>query len=186
MDAIQHYLDLCREVPLVAKYGKGIPEDSFLFQLADLVLNHSQLVCFKNKFRITDAELYISQEGHFDPFTFGAEGKKAGDIQSKAGHWFLHGPGMEFTFGEPTRFRAILIRGIIPVEGKGEVSDGPWDTKEQLLRLCNNDLAKNLKMEWTDFPAEEIQFSERFNLTRKIDPRFASLPYRFYIKKYHA
>jgi len=171
--------EIASQCPLYLNYAKGIEEGSFLFECADLILNRSQLICFRNKFRITEAELFVFQEGHWDPFTLGAEGKKAGDMQSKPGQWFLHGSGIEYTFGEPGKFRAILLRGIEPVEGKGEKTENAWDTREQLLRMCNDDLIRNLRMEQASFAKRDIQFSARLNLQRKIDPKFAGLPYRF-------
>jgi 3-methyladenine DNA glycosylase Mpg len=181
VSVLQSFIEISGQCPIYLNYAKGIEEGSFLYECADLILNRSQLICFRNKFRITEAELYVFQEGHFDPYAFGAEGKKAGDLQSKPGQWFEHGAALEYTFGEPGKFRGILIRGIEPIEGRGEKSASSWDTREQLLRLCNNDLRKNLKLEMAALEQKSIKFETRLQLDKKIDPKFADLPYRFSI-----
>lgn len=180
MQVLREIIHLTQNAPITLKFQQGIDQDTFLFQLADLLLNRSQIICFRNKFRIVEAEMFIFQEGHFDPFAIGAEGKMEGNMQSTSGNWFIHGGGMEYTFGEPQKFRGILIRRIERLDDSHETTDSAWDTKELLLQLSNQDLKKNLKLEPARLEEREIGFDVRLNLNTKASTRFASLPYRFF------
>lgn len=180
MLVLREILQLTQNTAITLKFQQGVEEDTFLYRLADLLLNRSQIICFRNKFRIVEAELYIFQEGHFDPFAIGAEGKMEGNMQSTSGNWFVHGGGMEFTFGEPQKFRGILIRRIERLDDSHERTETAWDTKELLLQLSNQELRKNLKLEPARLEEREIGFDLRLNLNAKTSTRFASLPYRFF------
>jgi 3-methyladenine DNA glycosylase Mpg len=181
MNQFEAFKSLLEEYPPAFKVNAENLSTTFLFRFADFVLNHCQLVCFRQKYRIVEAELYMNQPGHEDPYTYGHDGLKAGNALSTPGNWFIHGGGLDLTFGEPGKYRGMLVRSIASLEGK-EVVCGSWSTKERLLEVSNNQLQKNLRLELAELPEEKILFGPRVNLAPNQDKRFRDLPYRFIVE----
>lgn len=106
---------------------------------ADLLLNQCTLRVAGRPHRLTEVELYWTDEDHPDPFTHDAP------MQREFGRWYFHSSGgaykggtykgLDIAVGGPGRSAGILLRGIEDV-ATGERVDGSCSVVDRLLELC--------------------------------------------------
>jgi hypothetical protein len=100
-------------------------------QIADLLINRSQLITVGAIYRITDIEFYYKTESemkHFDEYTHGDE------IQKTFGNWYFNGYGLDLTIGDGINKGGVLLRGIQNVIKPEEYFDGPSVVFKELIK----------------------------------------------------
>lgn len=106
---------------------------------ADLLINQCTLHVGGRPHRLTELELYWTDEDHPDPFTHGAP------MQREFGRWYFHSSGgtykggtykgLDIAVGGPGRSAGVLLRGIEDV-ATGERIDGSCSVVDRLLEVC--------------------------------------------------
>jgi len=114
--------------------------------IAFWLLNGTRLLVAGIPHRLIEIEFYYHSEQHPDPFPH------CDPLQRTASYWYLHRSngrlrngsfkGLDLTFGGPTAFGGILIRGI--EQEDGPLIDGPSLTVDHLLRLTGTDTVAQL------------------------------------------
>lgn len=105
---------------------------------ANKLLTEVLLQVNETYYRLVDIEFYVStvdSEVFCDKFTHEHEQQK------RNGHLYVHGSGMDITFGDGINYGGILIRGVVEMNGALEVGnflpkksfDGPWRVREQIF-----------------------------------------------------
>ena len=110
-----------------------------LYRIARYLQNHVRLMIKGQAFRIMEVEAYYFHKKHPDPFVHRSE------EQAQLGRWYFHKrgtgfiegnrSGLDITFGENGAFGGFLIRGIGPITGDEENSDGPARVVDRILSI---------------------------------------------------
>lgn len=107
--------------------------------LSNQLFNKYVLIVNGVAYRLVDIEFYAFAETFKDPYTH----KHVQQLSN--GKFYLHGSGMDITFGDGVNFGGILIRGIIKLKKEENAVhyvpekyfDGPW--------LCSSEIIAQLK-----------------------------------------
>ncbi|KXX70281.1 hypothetical protein [Flammeovirga sp. SJP92] len=75
-------------------------------RIADYLMNYCVLKAGIQNYRIVEIEFYFHHEKHPDPYVHQHENQKT------LGRWYVHGAGIDITFGTLDFYGGILIRGI--------------------------------------------------------------------------
>jgi hypothetical protein len=89
-------------------------------------------------YRLVDIEFYVST---VDPEVFCDKFTHEHEQQKRNGRLYVHGSGMDITFGDGINYGGILIRGAVEMRGILEAGnllpdksfDGPWSVREQVF-----------------------------------------------------
>ena len=146
------------------------------------------------RYKITEAELYLNSEEHPDAFTHGShEQKKAGLFYfHKRGESYQEGhiKGVDITFGNENRFGGILLRGMQNLDDESDYIDGPGMLSQRIVDAFEGekviDVAPKLNIDifkpqdlWLEETSGEDQIiykAPRHGLTLSKDAE-ARLPY---------
>ena len=170
--------------------------------VASRLLCGCQLVAGGVAHRITEVEFYYRGGSHLDPFAH------RDPVQVENGRWYFHRTGgvyrggsfkgLDLTFGPPSAFGGILIRGL--EQQDGPLFDGPSLCVDHLLRLNGVasvaaldaaiagrslwDDSSPLWLRWVDPPADRpILRTARVGLSLK-RLRQSEGPARFLMRRY--
>ncbi len=75
-------------------------------EIAKQLMNHSTLVAGHERYRLVEIEFYFFFNRHQDVYSHKREEQK------HSGTWYIHGSGVDITFGKSDEFGGILIRGL--------------------------------------------------------------------------
>jgi len=92
--------------------------DTGFLRIATELMNNWILKTGNESYRICEIEFYLKSESHNDTFVHGH------DLQKEMGRWYLHGSGLDLTFGSHDTHRSILIRAIYNLR-TGNYTYGP-------------------------------------------------------------
>jgi hypothetical protein len=128
-------------------------------------------------YRLVDFEFYCYSENHPDHFTH------KHDLQLQNAKLYVHGSGVDITFGDGVNYCGILIRSIVKLyKGSGQDTgfmkiqyDGPWAVVTELFSNLNPlDSGEPNKIEFNDidgrnqdaqfYPAKTIIKTKRVGL----------------------
>jgi hypothetical protein len=93
------------------------------------------------RYKITEAELYLKTDDHPDVFTHGSEEQKKSGLfyfhKYKLGKIYKEWPrsGIDITFGNENRFGGILLRGMQNLDGELEYVDGPAMLSQKIMGI---------------------------------------------------
>ncbi len=176
-------------------------EESIL-QSFDLIANKiSRDIIFRvnrSDYRIVDFEFYCYGNSFKDPFTHKSE------LQKKTGQVYLHGSGIDITFGDGENYGGILIRGLVKLyEGSGveeghmkEQFEGPHNVATELFSglhsLVEPQTMNDIRLQDIDgyhsdsmyLPPIALLKTKRVNLVKKQDDigdKFLNLPLRYIV-----
>ena len=118
-----------------ADLGEPGRADAWFGQIADRLLNGTELLVGGEPHRFVEVEFYCFAAEHPDPFTH------RDLLQRQCGRWYFHRvrgvyksgsfKGLDLTFGDGVMFGGILVRGIATPDGA--VIDGPSRLVDHLL-----------------------------------------------------
>ena len=126
------------------------------------------------RYKITEAELYLHSEEHPDVFAHGSDDQKEAGLFyfHKRGESYQEGniKGIDITFGDENRFGGILLRGMqnLGQEKESDYIDGPGLLSQRILDIFEGkkvfDVAPNLDIDIfnsTDLWLEEISGNDQ-------------------------
>lgn len=166
------------EIKLHPVYNADNFSDSLVFHLADILINQSNLQAGHRKYRVTEIEFYLQQQGHDDPFVPGHDRNPVGKIQSTFGNWLDDNGGLEYSIGEPLKFRSILISGLQRLDKSKELIQGKWNVRNELLEQTNNDLIRQISFQISKSRDEKLLCTKR-KILQTSRSSYRDLPYRF-------
>ncbi|MGB5988959.1 MAG: hypothetical protein WBG43_04405 [Marinifilaceae bacterium] len=139
-------------------------EISTRFELmARALMNKCVIKVGVKKYRITELEFYYFNEvNHIDLYAHKHK------MQQEFAKWYVHGSGVDITFGDNGAFGGILIRGIQNVTTESFIS-GPLNVLNTFLSDIENtdDKLNSLVLEYNDIHEEAIYKSSRYGLKKK-------------------
>ena len=164
------------------------PFDDFAKIAGDL-MNNNVLIVHDVYYRFTSLEFYYHHNDHQDCYSHQHPNQKT------SGQWYLHGSGLDITFGGTNIYGGILIRGIKNLQEQTYIN-GPILCVQELFRNFGEvDDSEKINFYIQTIPwdrmgslVEEQEFyhSRRVGLNPKIDTtpeaRFFNGMYRFFIQ----
>jgi hypothetical protein len=152
----------------------------------------------RSDYRIVDFEFYCYGKSFKDPFTHKSES------QLQNGKIYLHGSGIDVTFGDGNNYGGILIRGVIKLgDGSGieeghmkKQFDGPHNVATELFTglhsLVEPQNMNDIRLQDIDgyhadsmyLPPIALLKTKRVNLVNKSDDpedKFLNLPLRYIV-----
>ena len=130
------------------KLAHGATQKAF-DEIARYLLCSCELMVGEKPYRLTEIEFYCHEinktscwrDGdkgpHAEPeiiYAFRYHKTAAKKFQAEMGHFYLHGSGIDFTFGNPTvRWGGILLRGIAQMFDEQTEIEGPWNVRKEVL-----------------------------------------------------
>jgi hypothetical protein len=99
------------------------------YDIADDLMNNWVLVANDHTYRIAEIEFYFKDPAsHEDSFTHGHA------LQKESGKWYLHGSGLDITFGTKDCHGGILIRALQGMDSPGSYTYGPINCLTELFK----------------------------------------------------
>lgn len=164
-------------MPLKPVYDSFNFSHSLVYKLADILINQSFIQAGHKKYRVLELEFYLKQQGHNDPFVPGHDRNPVGKIQSTFGNWLDDNGGLEYSIGEPAKFRSILISGIQSIDKQERVILGKWNVRDELLEQSKNDIVRNLSFGISKSREEQLLCGPR-KILQTERSSYRDLPYR--------
>lgn len=168
-----------RLVQEVRKLQKNLNDQqiSECFQrISDYLMNYCVFKAGIQNYRIVEIEFYFYHPDHQDPYVHQHENQKT------LGRWYVHGAGIEITFGTLDFYGGILIRGVQRKSDKHFVS-GPLHVIGELFHnmggIDTQEIEFGLKEK--DMTYEVVAQSKRvgLNAAKKGGEAFINKKYRF-------
>jgi 3-methyladenine DNA glycosylase Mpg len=98
-------------------------------RIASELMNDWILISNDNKYRIAEIEFYFNHKGlHEDSYTHGHE------LQKQSGKWYLHGSGIDITFGNEDCYGGILIRALQDLQDEKNYIYGPINSLTEIFK----------------------------------------------------
>ncbi|NLR90454.1 MULTISPECIES: hypothetical protein [Flammeovirga] len=150
-------------------------EDSFT-SIANFLMNDVVLRAGINNYRLVEIEFYYFSDQHQDPYVHKHEAQKT------LGRWYIHGAGLDITFGTMDFYGGILIRGV-QRRGDKQFISGPLNVASEVIHHLGGveDQEIHFGLKEYDLPQEQIASSRRVGLNpRKNDGElYVNRPYRY-------
>lgn len=145
--------------------------------MSNALMNKCVISVGAKQYRITELEFYYFNDvDHIDLYAHKHE------MQQEFAKWYVHGSGVDITFGDSDAFGGILIRGMQDVATESFIS-GPLNILNTFLSDIENADAKlnALALEYSDIHEAAIYKSSRYGLKKKdVDSEdFFSKRYRY-------
>lgn len=164
-------------------------------RIADKISQDISLKINDTYYRLVDFEFYSFSAAMPDPHTYRHR------LQLQSGKLYLHGSGVDITFGDGKNYGGILLRSVVKLyEGSDEASgfmkqqyDGPQNVATELFSNLNsvwgsekNEISiidvNERNQNGRFYPAKNVVKTKRFGLTPKPnDPEdyYRNLPLRY-------
>ena len=141
--------------------------------IAHYLLCSCVLMAGKEKYRLTEIEFYCHENNKNSAWRDGDKGSYKKDsrekekpiiyafkhknsaaqtLQQEMGHFYLHGSGVDFTFGQhDVRWGGILLRGIAKLSNEDEEIEGPWKVRQEIAAALKEQNIKVEKKIWDGY-----------------------------------